>query len=147
MDSTILLGKNSAEEIGAAILKSFTNADDIVKSEAQAKLEKAISEGSLKVVSTTDIEKNYGGIFYTPEAVAKFKNNLDATIQKGETDFLEAEEFVELEKAQADYDSLEEVIVKGEVDGKEAILGRVFVQRHAPAVEDSKEEEADETED
>ena len=125
----ILKGENSASAIGAAILKGFSNLDDIVKSEEQERIEKAISEGTVKVVSIEDISKNYGGKFFTPKNISKCEVGLNSQIEKGEKDYLTMEEFEELEEAQEDFNSLEEVIVKGEIDG-DSFMQRVFVQRH-----------------
>lgn len=136
----ILQGGNSAETIAKNILKGFSNVDEIVKSEEQASLEKAISEGNLKVVTESSIDENYGGKFYTKENIAKAQAEVDALIVKGETDFLTEEEFAFVKSTQEDISSLEEVIVKGD-DGAE-ILGRVFVQEEKSVEETEEEEEA-----
>lgn len=140
----ILNGGNSSSAIAKAILKGFTNVDDIVKSKEQLRIEKAISEGSIKVVSVDDIKNNYGGIYITPENYKKMESDLSATLKKGEEDYLEEAEFLTLEKAQADFDSLEEVIVKGSSEGKD-FTARVFVQKHA-VVESTESTEEDTTE-
>ena len=130
----ILKGENTAAAIGAAILKGFSNADELTKSEEQVKLEKSIKDGDIKVVTVEDIEKSFGGKFYTAESIAKLEDVLESQIKKGESEHLTAEEFTTIESSRQDIDSLEEVIVKGEQDGK-PFLARVFVQRHIAATE------------
>lgn len=145
MENGILNGGNSASAIAKSILKGFTNLDEVVKTKEQERIEKAISDGSIKVVTVEDIKKEYGGIYVTPANYSKMESDLNATLKKGEDDHLEEEEFDALEKAQKEFDSLEEVIVKGNSEDGKPFSARVYVLKHAEVTEGAEGSEGEDS--
>jgi len=109
------------EDIQKGIIASnFTNTNEILKSEQVLKFEEDIKKGNVDVITNDDLKEDYDNKYYTAKDVSKFEGELDALINKGETDFLTDEEYESLEKGRADIDGLERKAVafrKGEVDG------------------------------
>jgi len=96
------------DESQAEIIKAnISNSDEVLKSEQEVSLEEAVTKGEVDVISIDDINETYNNEFYKSEDVKKIEANMDALIEKGESDHLTEEEFAELEKAMADIKKLE----------------------------------------
>jgi len=104
----ILNGGQKQDARAMDIIKgNISNADDVLKSEKELSLEESIRKGDVEVISMDDLKESYNNTFYKGEDIDTMGKNLDILIEKGESEYLEEDEFEALEKGLADYRALE----------------------------------------
>lgn len=127
MDSNFFNQPKQDEIMKGIIAGNFSNANEVLKSESEIEFEDLVAKGEVEVVSMEDIKESYQNRFWKGEDIAAIETAMEALIKKGEEEFLEQEEWEQLEKAMEDIKSLERKAVAVQVNGGHSYR-EVYVQ-------------------
>ena len=99
MNNDFFNGPKQDEVMKGIIMKGISNSSEALKTDEQEMFEAIVKAGDVELLSADDIKNTYGDSFWKGEDIANIKKSIDALIKKGEEDYLEEDEFNELEKA------------------------------------------------
>ena len=125
-----ILGREADDVYMANIIKgNITNADEVLKSDAEVNFEEEIKKGEVEVLTMEDVKESYNNQFWKGEDIATVEANIETVIKKGEEEYLEEDEFDELEKAMEDFNSLERKAVVAVQKGNAQSYREIYVKR------------------
>lgn len=125
-----ILGREKDDVHMANIIKgNITNADEVLKSDAEVAFEEEIKKGEVEVLTMEDVKESYNNQFWKGEDIATVEANIETVIKKGEEEYLEEDEFDELEKAMEDFNSLERKAVVAVQKGNAQSYREIYVKR------------------